>query len=187
MKIINRQAVKQFLLTGHFCTPEKYLKKQGVKLGKGCFISACHVMATEGYLIEIGNYVRIAQNVKFFTHGGIYSLQIKYDDPTLDYFGKIKIGNYVSIGEGALIMPGVTIGNDVIIGAGSVVTKSVPDNCMVAGNPIKYIGKTDDFYKNILNHFNLKSGQMGIKEKKDFLMSLPEDAFIQKPFIKTTK
>ena len=183
MKLINKQAIKQFLLTGRYAAPETYLRNQGVKVGKGCFISPCHVVAQEGYLIEIGDYVRIAQNTKFFTHGGIHTLQLKYNDPTLDYFGKIKIGNYVSIGEGTRIMPGVTIGDDVIVGSGSVVTKSVPSNFMVAGNPAKIIGKTDEFYRKIQT-LNTKSGKMGEEEKKHFLLSLPDDAFVIKPYMK---
>lgn len=54
----------------------------------------------------------------------------------------VKIGNNCFIGTFALILPGVTIGDEVIVGAGSVVTKDVPSNCIVAGNPAKII-KTD--------------------------------------------
>jgi len=178
-----RTKFKQFLISGTFKTPLDYLQSKGVKVGKGCFISPCHISALEGYLIEVGDYVRIAKDVEFFTHGGIYCLQIKYNDPNLDYFGKIKIGNYVSIGEGVKIMPGVIIGDDVIIGAGSVVTKSIPDNTIVAGNPIKQIGKTNEFYKK-LKKIDLKSGQMSAEKKKEFLLSLPDEAFVQKPFVK---
>lgn len=174
---------KQFLISGSFTLPHKYLRKKGVKIGEGCFISPCHISAKEGYLIEIGNYCRIAKDVEFFTHGGIYCLQIKYNDPDLDYFGKIKIGDYVSIGEGAKIMPGVIIGDDVIIGAGTVVSKSIPDNCIVAGNPVRLIGKTDEFYSKI-KRFDLKSGRMDAQRKKEYLFSLPEDAFVRKEFIK---
>ena len=181
-----RTKFKQFLLSGTFATPENYLKSNGVKIGKGCFISPCHLSTSEGYLIEIGNYCRIAKEVEFFTHGMIHSIRIKYSDPDLDYFGKIKIGDYVQIGVGAKILAGVTIGNNVIIGADSVVSKSIPDGCMVAGNPVKYIGKTEDWYAK-LKETDLKSGQMGAEEKKRFLLGLPDGAFIHKPLIKTEK
>ena len=50
-----------------------------------------------------------------------------------------RIGKRCFIGVNAIIMPGVTIGDEVIVGAGSVVTKDVPGNCIVAGNPAKII------------------------------------------------
>lgn len=183
MGLINRSKVKQFLISGCYDTPENYLRKHGVKVGKGCYISPCHLSALEGYLIEIGDYCRIAKDTEFFTHGGIYCLQILHNDPDLDWFGKIKIGNYVSIGEGCKIMPGVEIGDNVIIGAGSVVTKSVPSGYMVAGNPIKHIGYTEEWYKK-LKEVDLKTGRMDMVEKEKYLLSLPNDKFVRKPYIK---
>ena len=53
----------------------------------------------------------------------------------------VKICENVWIGESAIILPGVEIGKNSIIGAGSVVTKNVPENCIVAGNPAKIIKK----------------------------------------------
>ncbi|MFI3238971.1 MAG: acyltransferase [Bacteroidales bacterium] len=179
-----RPKIKQFLISGSFKTPTNYLKSKGVKIGTGCAIAPCHLSAKEGYLIEIGNYCRIAKDCEFFTHGGIFSLQILKNDPKLDYFGKIKIGNYVSIGEGSKIMAGVTIGDNVIIGAGSVVTKSVPAGYMVAGNPIKCIGYTEEWYNTLKEKYDLESGQMSDSEKKAFLKSLPNDRFVQKPNVK---
>lgn len=162
---------------------EEYARKRGVKIGKGCFISTRH-FPTESYLIEIGDYVRIATKVSFFTHGGVWSVRKIYNDEKLDHFGKIKIGNYSYIGEGCMIMPGVTIGEKCIVGGGSVVTKSVPDGCMVAGNPAKFIGYTDDFYKKLKEKSDLKCAGMTFEEKKEYLLSLSDDAFETKPFIK---
>lgn len=182
MSIINRFKFQQFLMSGCYKTPEDYLRSKGATVGKGCLISPCHISAKEGYLIKIGNYCRIARNTEFFTHGGLYGLHVLYNDPDLDYFGKVEIGDYVNIGEGCKIMAGVKIGNNVIIGAGSVVTKSIPDGYMVAGNPAKHIGYSDDFYKRI-KAIDLKSGRMSAEEKKAFLLSLPDERFVHKPFI----
>ena len=54
---------------------------------------------------------------------------------------KPTIGNNVSVCTGAIVIGGITIGNNCIIGAGSVVTKSIPDNCVVVGNPARIIKK----------------------------------------------
>ena len=60
----------------------------------------------------------------------------KYPDADMS---DAEIGNNVYIGAGALIMNPVKIGNNVTIGAGAVVTKDIPDNAVVAGNPAKII------------------------------------------------
>ena len=66
-------------------SPEQYARRIGVKIGTGCYISTKH-FSTEPYLIEIGNYVRIAREVAFFTHGGIWTLRKLFNDPKLDHF-----------------------------------------------------------------------------------------------------
>ena len=61
-----------------------------------------------------------------------------------------KIGKKCFIGANAIIMPGVTIGDSVIVGSGSVVTRDVPSGCIVVGNPVRVIGdniKTKKFGK----------------------------------------
>ncbi len=168
-------------------SPMKFAKHVGVKIGNHCMIDA-RKWPSEGYLIEIGDYVRIAAGTSFYTHGGIIPMRYIYDDPQLDHFGKIKIGNYTSIGEKCMIMPGVTIGDRCIIGGGSVVTKSVPDGCMVAGNPARFIGYTEDFYHRLKNEgFDTKTGGMSHEEKKQILLSLPDSAFETKKSIKIDK
>ena len=88
-------------------------------------------IAAKPYLISVSNRCQITKDVKFFTHGG--SNVVRDLDPSFDCFGKIKIGNNVYIGNNSLVMPGVTVGDNVLIAAGSVVTKSVPSNCVVGG------------------------------------------------------
>lgn len=161
---------------------EKYAKKLGVKIGKDCFIST-RGFPSESYLIEIGDGCRVASKVKFFTHGGLWAQRKKNKELKLDIFGKIKIGNYTYIGEGAMIMPGVTIGNDCIIGAGTVVTKSVPDNCMVGGNPMKHIGKTDEFIKRSMS-ISADTYGMTPHDKRKALLSMDDSRFMKKSYIK---
>lgn len=113
--------------------------------------------------------------------GGGWILRPKY--PDFDTFGKIKIGNNVYIDNCALILPGVLIGNNVIVGAGSVVTKSVPDNVIIAGNPARIIRYVNDYEKKMLP-FNTKSKGKSYEEKKKYLLSLSDDTFIKKPLLK---
>ena len=62
-----------------------------------------------------------------------------------DLFPKpIHIGKRVWVGSGSIVLPGVTIGDNSIIGAGSIVTKDVPSNVIVAGNPAKFIRNIDE-------------------------------------------
>lgn len=89
------------------------------------------------------------------------------------------IGDYVYIGTGAFVMPGVTVGNNVLIAAGSVVTKSIPDNCVVAGNPAEFICTLDEYIERNLP-FNLDSKGLSLSMKKRLLLSVDQSKFIRK-------
>ena len=103
----------------------------------------------------------------------------------MEHFGKIKIGNYTYIGDSCLVMGGVTIGNDVIVAAGTVVTKSIPDGVMVAGNPMRIIGNTEDFVKRMIEN-DVMGGNTNLvgKARRQYIESLPEERFDHKGFIK---
>ena len=73
------------------------------------------------------------------------------------YRGVCDIGNNVHIGNNTIILPNVRIGDNCIIGAGAVVTKSIPDNSVAAGNPAKVIRTVKDFNeKNVNRMLKLK-------------------------------
>ena len=179
------KSIKHYLnaIKARLMSPEEYARFIGVKIGQGCVIDT-KKWPTEPYLIEIGNYVRIAKGTSFYTHGGLISLRKLYHDVDIDQFGKIKVGDYSYIGENCMILQGVTIGERCIVGGGSVLSKSVPDGCMVAGNPAKFIGFTEDFYKRIKMTNDVHCYGMSLAEKKKYLLSLPESNFPKKPFIK---
>ena len=166
-------------------SPNAWARYNGIKMGKGCWLSTKEI-PPEGYLVELGDYVRIAAHASIYTHGAIWSLRKYYHNPTLEQFGKVKIGSYTSIGAYSMIMPGVTIGERCIIAGGAVVTRSVPDGCMVAGNPAKFIGYTEDFYKKVKEKHDFACKMLNQKEKETFLLAQPEDKFIKKGFIQIT-
>lgn len=155
---------------------EKNARFLGVKIGKNCNIQDV-TFGSEPYLIEIGDHVQITNGTKIFTHGGGWVFRDIF--PKLDYFGKVIIKNNVYIGNNSLIMPGITIGSDVIIGAGSVVTRSIPDGKIVAGNPAKIVGDTKDYLEKI-KPFDVHSKGMTYSEKKSFLLGLEEEKFVKK-------
>ena len=159
---------------------ERQARSAGVHIGGGNFI-ASRFWSTEPYLITIGNNCQITGGVRLFTHGGAGAVRKQY--PKFDTFGKVRIGDYVYIGNNSLVMPGVTIGNNVLVAAGSVVTKSIPDNVVVGGNPAKYICSIEEYIeRNIAYNTNTKG--LNSKDKQAFLLSMSKDKFISKSYIK---
>lgn len=83
-------------------------------------------------------------------------------------------------------MPGVTIGDNVLIAAGSVVTKSIPSNVVVAGNPARYVCSLDEYIQKNLP-FNMNTRPLSPKKKKEFLLAQPEERFIRKELIQVCR
>lgn len=92
--------------------------------------------------VEIGNNVFLAPNVAIYTAG--HPVHPEARNSLYEYGIPIKIGNNVWIGGNTVILPGVIIGDNCVIGAGSVVTKSIPANTISAGNPCKVIREITD-------------------------------------------
>ena len=96
--------------------------------------------------IDIGSNVLIASNVQIYTatHSTKVDERMVQDCPEgqeicRTYALPVRIEDGVWIGGGVVILPGVTIGRNSVIGAGSVVTRSIPANCVAVGNPCRVI------------------------------------------------
>ena len=97
--------------------------------------------------IRIGNRVLIASNVQFYTSSHPVLPQERLVDDWKEkgttffrtYARPIEIKDNVWIGGGSILLPGVTVGENSVIGAGSVVTRSIPANCVAVGNPCRVI------------------------------------------------
>ena len=144
MKIINflRYRLRKFLMEE--ITLEDHIKR-GMKVGSDCSIMDG---STFDYghcnLIEIGNNVTIAPQAYLLAHDASTKRDLGYTK-----IGRIIIKDNVFIRARALIMPGVTIGENSIVAAGAVVTKDVLPDTVVAGNPAKvFISKEEYISKN---------------------------------------
>lgn len=121
---------------------EDYIKL-GMKIGDNCSIQPGVIFDySHCWLIRIGNNVTIAPQAYLLAHDASTKKLNNYTK-----IGSITIGDNVFIGARALIMPGVTIGKNSIVAAGSVVTKSVPEGSVVAGNPARVITTIETFTK----------------------------------------
>lgn len=87
--------------------------------------------------VVLGNNVMIAPNVQIYT--ATHPLEFVARNSGREFAKPITIGNNVWIGGGAIICPGVRIGNGAVIAAGAVVVKDVPENVLVGGNPAKIL------------------------------------------------
>lgn len=87
--------------------------------------------------VSFGDNVFVGPNCGFHTSG--HPIDFERRNKGLEYAYPIKVGNNVWFGAGVQVMPGVTIGDNVVIGGGSVVVKDIPSNCVAVGNPCRVI------------------------------------------------
>ncbi len=141
------------------------LKEMFAEIGEGCYIESpfysnfggghihfgknvyCNfgVTMVDDTHIYIGDYTMIAPHVVIATAG--HPILPELREKGYQYNAPVRIGKNCWIGTGALIMPGVTIGDNVVIGAGSVVTKNLPDNVIAVGNPCTVLREVNDHDK----------------------------------------
>lgn len=112
------------------------------RIGDNVVINAnCHIGCINR--VEIGEYVSIGARtyITDHTHGTVELEDLKLPPRHRKLYSKgaVIIGKYTTIGEGCAIMPGVTIGDHVVIGANAVVTKDIPPYSVAAGNPAKVL------------------------------------------------
>ncbi len=127
----------------------KYLKKHNVfaELGERCFYQ-CRRIPADPYLVKIHNNVAIAADVLVVTHDVIHMMANKMDDAQERgklpaRLGCVEIMDNCFLGSGCIILPNVRIGPNAVVAAGAVVTKDVPENSVVAGNPARVVGTLD--------------------------------------------
>jgi acetyltransferase-like isoleucine patch superfamily enzyme len=114
-----------------------YLRMAGISIGKNCMISWGAKLGVSGGRIIIGDRCTITYGCIILSHDRSKK-RINLKDKGK---GTVRLGNDVFIGVNSVVLRNVTIGDYSIVGAGSVVTKDVPPNVVVAGNPARIIRK----------------------------------------------
>ena len=151
------------------------LIQRGLAVGTG-FIRMEGVIIDPSHCwhISIGDHVVLAPRVHILAHDASTKVFLGYTR-----VANTRIGNNVFIGAGSIILPGVTLGDNVIIGAGSVVSKDIPNDTVAAGNPARVVKSLCDFLEenkrkmspdNVFgNQYTLRNGAFGEIEKKILL------------------
>lgn len=140
---------------------EEILRNVFAEMGENCYIEppfyanwGCHMHVGKQFYanfnltvvddadIYIGDYVMIAPNVTIAT--GTHPIAPELRERAYQYNLPVHIGNRVWIGAGAVILPGVTVGDNTVIGAGSVVTKDIPAGVVAVGNPCRVLRKISE-------------------------------------------
>lgn len=155
----------------------EYLRDNGVIIGDNCEIYKSANFGSEPWLIKLGNHVRVNSGVQFVTHDrGYWVLRDEcagYGNKfkQADYLDKIVVGNNVHIGTNAVIMPGVTIGDNVVVAVGAVVTHDVESNTIVGGVPAHRIESLKE-YANKAERKAHPTKSMTTEEKRGYYLKL---------------
>ena len=134
----NRMIKKLMNTSGYFWIKPPFFCDYGynIYLGKEVMVNFNCVFLDVCPII-IGDYTLIGPNTQIYT--ACHSLDYKERQENKEFGKPVRIGDHVWIGGNVTILPGVSIGDHSIIGAGSVVTKDIPANVIAVGNPCKVI------------------------------------------------
>ena len=146
-------------------TIAEYFRDQGARVGVDCRL-LIRSLGSEPWLVRIGDHVTISFNVTLLTHDGAAWLFTR-QFPSIQKFGPIEILDNCFIGAGAMIMPGVRIGPNAVVGAGALVTKDVAPDSVVAGVPARFVCSTDAYRDKVLESWKVQRPPGYLEELDD--------------------
>ncbi|MDD7273541.1 MAG: acyltransferase [Prevotella sp.] len=127
-----------------------YLKAEGVTIGKNVLFREPRTTAIDlsrPCLISIGSNVDINTHFTIMTHDFCnYVFRNAFSD-YINSSGRVNIGSNIYFGRDVTILKGASVGNNCIIGAGSIITKDIPDNSVAVGAPCKVICSLEEYYE----------------------------------------
>jgi maltose O-acetyltransferase len=118
------------------------LKDQGLQIGNNVYVAPWVLIdPVAAYLISIGDGSRLAPRVHILAHDATSREALGFTR-----LAPVHIGSRVFLGADTLVLPGVTIGDDTVIGAGSLVSSDIPPGSLARGRPARVVGKSADFF-----------------------------------------
>lgn len=154
-----------------------YLRSKGIVIGDNCQfrdLKSVRIDLNRPSLVTIGSHVDMNKNFQILTHDfatGVFRNVFKEFVPSS---GRIVIGNNIYFGTDVIVLKGVHIGDNCIIGAGSIVTKNIPASSVAAGRPARVICTLEEYYE--------KRKKQCIEESFDYARSIIE-RFHRQPVI----
>lgn len=157
-----------------------WLKRKGVDIGVNSYIYPINALidVSRPSLVKIGSNCYMNQHFTLLTHDWVTKVFLETDRQFVNSSGRVTIGNNVSFGQNVMVLKGVTIGDNCFIGAGSIVTKSIPNNSVAVGIPCRVVMTIEDYYQKRL--------QCCEKEAFDYVLSIHE-RFGRKPKLEEMK
>lgn len=182
-KIINMNRFKNYLrrkLQSFLGVPQQnnnsisYFRSLGVRIGNNVSIIqpiSPVIFSSEPYLVSVGDNTTISFDVVFVTHDAATRVIRNLPDGNREtvVYGTISVGKNCFIGCRTTILPNVKIGDNAIIGAGSLVNRDIPSNVIAAGNPCKVICTLDEYREKHKDDF-LYMVSLPYEKKKMYLM-----------------
>jgi acetyltransferase-like isoleucine patch superfamily enzyme len=148
-----------------FRDPVAHARSIGVQVGDNCRLIGVH-FGSEPFLVTLGDHVS-ATATTFITHdGGEWVFADRR--PDADLMAPITVGNNVFLGSGVTILPGVSIGDNVVVGAKALVTQDLPPDCVAVGVPAKPVRSLDEYWEAIEPHL-IPTKLLSPKEKRRYI------------------
>lgn len=151
-------------------------RKSGITIGDNCYFCCQLPVGRDSCLLSFGDNVLVSSGVLFLMHDAAPTTVSK--GKGTDYLGKVTIGNSCFIGAHSIIMPGVSLADYTVVGAGSVVTHSTQEpGFIIAGNPAKVICTVEEYlrknekYTVNLDGMNLEDIRSFSKQNPDKLIT----------------
>jgi maltose O-acetyltransferase len=134
--LVDRRALKRSVARVRGQRPLEWYTRHGLTVGeRPKLIAPFDLDGSHCWLISIGDDVTFAPGVRILAHDASTLLTVGYTR-----IARVTVGNRVFVGADSTILPGTTMGDDVVIGAGSVVSSDVPDGTIAVGAPARPIG-----------------------------------------------